>query len=279
MKDRILKISSIIGVCFIAFVFVFSSISVVNARADVLLAYKTYTAGAVHVSVDPASNFNIYNSGASFVIWGQMSGTGNVIVFVDVNGNGASFKNNTMKLEYRSGNVNNAIGLISFGIYANDILYPDNNDIFYYGTDDFITNFDILSGNEYFIDLDTSNIRFEFTFALPSNTYAEFSFNDFLVSFYSNVQFQDAYNLGYQDAYDSYYNSRYNNGYADGFNAGAADRYSFFSLISAAIDVPLNAGLNLLNFEFLGFNMKGFFLSLFTVALILTVIRFVLGRR
>lgn len=307
MKDNLIKISSILGVLFIAFIFV--SVNVINtyavvdnqspierldsqdtqntrdinnidnARADVLPAYKTYTAGAVSVRVDPATNFNIYNSGASFVSWGQMSGTGNVILSVDIFGNGANFRNNTMKIAFRSGNVNNAIKLLNVGIYASDVLYPDPNTITFFDCDPAIAQFDFFSGNEYFIPFETSQITIEFTFVLNSNTYAEFSFNDFLVSFYSNIQFQDAYDLGYQDAYNTYYNSRYNDGYSAGFNAGANNQYSFFTLISAAIDVPLNAGLNLLNFDFLGFNMRDFFLSLFTVALIITVLRFALGRR
>lgn len=279
MKERFIKFLSIIGIFLIAFVFVFSSISVVNARADVLPAYKTYTAGAVNVRYDPDTNFSIYNSGASFVLWGQMSGTGNVIVSVDIFGNGANFRNNTMKIAFRSGNINNAIKLLNVGIYASDIVYPDANTITFFDCDPVNPQFDFFSGNEYFIPYETSQITIEFTFVLNANTYAEFSFNDFLVSFYSNIQFQDAFDLGYQDAYNALYNSRYNDGYSAGFNAGVDNQYSFFSLISAVVDVPLNAGLNLLNFNFLGFNMREFFLSLFTVALIITVLRFVLGRR
>lgn len=62
------------------------------------------------------------------------------------------------------------------------------------------------------------------------------------------------------------------------FNKGDTD-YSFFGLISAVIDAPIKAIRGLLNFEILGVNMFSFVTSLFSLAVILMLIKFILGTR
>lgn len=62
------------------------------------------------------------------------------------------------------------------------------------------------------------------------------------------------------------------------FDNGNAD-YSFFGLISAVIDAPVKAIRGLLNFDILGVNMFAFVTSLFSLAVILMLIKFILGTR
>ena len=62
------------------------------------------------------------------------------------------------------------------------------------------------------------------------------------------------------------------------FDNGNAD-YSFFGLISAVIDAPVKAVRGLLNFDILGVNMFAFVTSLFSLAVILMLIKFILGTR
>lgn len=62
------------------------------------------------------------------------------------------------------------------------------------------------------------------------------------------------------------------------FDNGNTD-YSFFGLISAVIDSPIKAIRGLLNFDILGVNMFAFVTSLFSLAVILMLIKFILGTR
>lgn len=62
------------------------------------------------------------------------------------------------------------------------------------------------------------------------------------------------------------------------FDNGNTD-YSFFGLISAVIDAPIKAIRGLLNFDILGVNMFAFVTSLFSLAVILMLIKFILGTR
>lgn len=62
------------------------------------------------------------------------------------------------------------------------------------------------------------------------------------------------------------------------FNNGNAD-YSFFGLISAVIDAPIKAMRGLLNFDILGVNMFAFVTSLFSLAVVLMIVKLLLGTR
>ena len=62
------------------------------------------------------------------------------------------------------------------------------------------------------------------------------------------------------------------------FDKGNTD-YSFFGLISAVIDAPIKAIRGLLNFDILGVNMFAFVTSLFSLAVVLMIVKLVLGTR
>ena len=62
------------------------------------------------------------------------------------------------------------------------------------------------------------------------------------------------------------------------FNNGDAD-YSFLGLISAVINAPIKAIIGLLNFDILGVNMFSFVTSLLSLAVVLMIVKLVLGTR
>lgn len=87
--------------------------------------------------------------------------------------------------------------------------------------------------------------------------------------------------------YSTFYSQAYNTGYDKGFVAGvskgetigysngiaAAENATFQSLFAAIIDAPVNVIASSLDFDLLGINLKTFFFSLFTIALVITIVR------
>ncbi len=93
------------------------------------------------------------------------------------------------------------------------------------------------------------------------------------------------YDEGYQDGhYDGkesvdtqyYYDQGYYKGHSDG--VANANDYSFMGLIGAVVDAPLNAFKGMFNFDVLGVNLSGLMLSLFTLCIVIVVVKLVLGR-
>lgn len=101
------------------------------------------------------------------------------------------------------------------------------------------------------------------------------SFNSYLENWLNLTN-----STSYDSAYNTGYNLGYNSGYSVGYNKGAdnASSYTFLALIGAVIDAPVSAFSNLFNFSLLGINLKDFILGLFTLCVIVTVVRLVLGR-
>lgn len=96
-----------------------------------------------------------------------------------------------------------------------------------------------------------------------------------------NDKVYDAGFIAGQDSMQGAIESARQRGFAEAqamFDNGNAD-YSFFGLISAVIDAPIKAVRGLLNFDILGVNMFAFVTSLFSLAVILMLIKFILGTR
>lgn len=92
-----------------------------------------------------------------------------------------------------------------------------------------------------------------------------------------DVGFRDgALSVDTQKYYDEGYRVGNNKGYADG-QASQGD-YTFFGLISAVVDAPLSVFKDMFDFEVLGMNLSSFLLSLFSVSLILCVVKLLIGR-
>lgn len=129
-----------------------------------------------------------------------------------------------------------------------------------------------------------SKLTFSFTVA------TNFNYNDrtyYLSNALTDDQlYQSGYNQGNTDGYDSGYTQGTSDGYTNGYNAGygagtnhgieTASDYSFLSLIGAVVDAPIKAFTGLFNFNILGVNLSSFLFGLFTIAVIIVVVKTVL---
>lgn len=141
---------------------------------------------------------------------------------------------------------------------------------------------------------------YEFTLIFPYGVYGENSYNvaelPFRRYYYSfgldnaaQESYQNGFNTGLsqgitegkqqglQEGYTSGFADGKSQGYASGFQEGAASasNYTFFGLISAVVDAPIQAITGLFDFEILGFNVQNFMFSLLTVCVIITIIKVV----
>lgn len=88
---------------------------------------------------------------------------------------------------------------------------------------------------------------------------------------------------GYTSGYDAGNTAGYNRGKNDGYDLGHmqgimdSGNYSFLSLIGATVDAPITALTGLLNFEILGVNLSSFFFGLFTITLLIIIIKYIKG--
>lgn len=95
------------------------------------------------------------------------------------------------------------------------------------------------------------------------------------------------YNSGYSDGQlsanstvngsSASYTAGYQEGYAAGVRASGDYDYSFIGLISAVIDVPIQAFASLFNFDLLGVNMLNLATSILTILVVLAVCKIVIG--
>lgn len=91
------------------------------------------------------------------------------------------------------------------------------------------------------------------------------------------------YSEGYQKGTSNGYSTGYDKGKKDGFNTGyskgvgESNDYTFLGLLSACIDAPITYFTSLFNFELLGVNLSAFLTGLFTLCVIVTIVRLVLG--
>lgn len=104
-------------------------------------------------------------------------------------------------------------------------------------------------------------------------------------TFLSTATVNGAYNAGYEDAKAKYNNiqaylpggTEYQKIYNLGKLAGESSNNTFFGLISAVIDAPIKAFTGLLNFEIFGVNIKSFLLTLFTIGLVISIVKLFMG--
>ena len=80
---------------------------------------------------------------------------------------------------------------------------------------------------------------------------------------------------GNSTGYDNGYLVGYNNGYNEGIND--SNTYTFNNLFGAVLDAPVKVFSSLLNFNFLGVNLLSFITGLFTLAVIILIVKLALG--
>lgn len=121
--------------------------------------------------------------------------------------------------------------------------------------------------------------------ALDYNSYLNDDYNTGFQNGYSDGHhegYESGYAVGtdegYESGYDVGYSSGKSQGYTEGYNKGteSASSFSFFSLISAIVDVPINAILSLFNFEIFGFNLQPLLTTVLTLCVALAIIRLIL---
>lgn len=107
-----------------------------------------------------------------------------------------------------------------------------------------------------------------------------------LVTTYSIIlgnSFTAGYNSGWWEGYKKAKNeisSSYQSGYQAGYNAGKdMGNYSFFNLIGSIVDAPISYFSSLFDFTILGTNLRAFLLGLFTLSVVLILVRIALGKK
>lgn len=106
-------------------------------------------------------------------------------------------------------------------------------------------------------------------------------------AFTDNQYYQAGLKEGYQQGKNDYTNSGYQDGFDRGFAAGESKgyndglldsgNYSFLRLMTAVVDAPIQALTGLFGFELLGVNLMSVISGLFTVCVILVLLRLLLG--
>lgn len=77
-----------------------------------------------------------------------------------------------------------------------------------------------------------------------------------------------------QDEVDTLVNNARDEGFSDGYDSNLnAHTYTFENLLFAVFEVPVKTFIGLFNFNFLGVNLAGFFLSIFTLACIVMIVK------
>ena len=134
------------------------------------------------------------------------------------------------------------------------------------------------------------------TWKLPDKT-TSFMFDqrDYYINnpniYTENENYQFGYSAGYGDGYytgnseglDAGYKDGYKNGelvgYQSGFNDGVNDsnQYTFMSLFGAVLDAPVSVFTSLFNFNILGINLFSLITGLFTLCVIIVIIKMCLG--
>lgn len=136
-----------------------------------------------------------------------------------------------------------------------------------YGLELQISSFDFYLVRLEAIPVATRSNLDTFSLRVPNSSYRE-GYNDgYNVGVKDNSTLQEQYELGLSQGFSQGKVIGYNEGIED------ANTYTFTNLLGSVFDVPIQAFNGLLNFEVLGVNLRGFYLSLLTACLVLVIIR------
>lgn len=123
-----------------------------------------------------------------------------------------------------------------------------------------------------------SDLRNFFTYYVNSSDIADTLYDEGFAAG-SQIGYNQGFQAGAVGGYANGYEVGSTDGYNMGFSAGvaSANDYSFLGLIGAVFDAPIQAISGLLSFEILGFNVKTFVLSLFTLCVVLKLVSVITG--
>lgn len=164
---------------------------------------------------------------------------------------------------------------LHYGSICDYIVYYDNN-----GNSLMLMHF-------FYKNLSSSSIYYYDFYLSP---YRRYYFNDGL-NLTDNEYYNQGYQQGQQNGYNTGYNAGESAGYKDGYSVGQttgynngysdgmedSNQYTFLNLLSATIDAPVKYFQSLFNFELLGVNLQGFLTGLFTLCVIVTIVKLCLG--
>lgn len=93
-----------------------------------------------------------------------------------------------------------------------------------------------------------------------------------------NAGVADGQKEGYEIARKELYQPTFDKGYLNGYNDAAKqlDKFNFRTFIEAVIFAPIDAFLEIFNFDFLGFNMRAFVASVLTLVIVMSVVLIIL---
>ena len=85
-----------------------------------------------------------------------------------------------------------------------------------------------------------------------------------------NNGYNDGQRIGYQTGKDDTYQPAYDSGYNAGYQKAMvdSDTFTFRGFLDAVIFAPIDACLQIFDFDFLGFNMRGFVAAVLTLVII-----------
>ena len=190
---------------------------------------------------------------------------------------------------------------VVFGNYIDFSGFTDSNNASYFSTLMENYTFGTLSSYNYYNYVRYyDSVGISYTFILPlAISSSNYSYSNAPSYYYSsrsyylndlnssNDEYQqgflNGYNQGISASQEEIYNrgfslgnsTGYQNGYYDGI--AESNNYTFIGLLGAVVDVPVKTVMGLLNFEVLGINLFGFLTGLMTFALILFIIKLILG--
>lgn len=143
----------------------------------------------------------------------------------------------------------------------------------------------------YIIYSDSNGEEVGFVFRIVGNLNPNYYLSSRYYYLTGDLSSNDYYNQGYLDGYSSGdvagQSTGYNNGYSagqsvgynNGYNAGvsASNQYTFSSLLTAVIDAPVHVFIDMLNFDIMGYNLLNLVVGLLTFAIIVLILKLILG--
>ena len=162
----------------------------------------------------------------------------------------------------------------------------DNNGISYYTLSQVASienNYYVFNLSDYVVGDINYFTTIDLTFKGSSNNNSAITnANLFVLGYANTIINEDSYNLGYQNGYTAgntmaqyaINKSSYNNGYNAGYNAGTrVGDNSIRGLAETILTSPVNMFKTMFNVEFLDINLAGFILSIFTIIVVIWLIK------
>lgn len=248
-----------------------------------ILDFRAYTDAAYPplsgLTSDNETYYNSFDDGY-FRVDMLNSNSSNVIYLQYKDIQGYTAKYGYLQVTYENG-FNGSVQRIEFSStdFTNSAALSNHYYVFFY----YLKLFD--NNNKYF--------QFEFTSTFNplyvSRQALTFDTRTYYISnaFTDNQNYQNGYDYGYQQGKNDYTNSGYQDGLKIGYNQGynqgktdgiaSANDYTFLGLFSALIDAPIQALSGLFNFNVMGINMFSLVSGLFTLFVVLIIVRLILG--